>query len=151
MLKSTTKSKVVSVNSPAPDRVVGVDTSQDTLDAADSAGRTRSVDNETAGVRSMVEWVLRTPTALVVVEATGRLQRKLVEALHNAGVPVAVVNPRKVHDFAKASGVFAKTDRIDAKVLADFGARMRPNPTPQLRRQRQLGGVDLGHRPRPPL
>ena len=79
----------------------------------------------------MVEWVLRTPTALVVVEATGRLQRKLVEALHNAGVPVAVVNPRKVHDFAKASGVFAKTDRIDAKVLADFGARMRPNPTPR--------------------
>ena len=131
MLKSITKSNVVSVNSPAQHRVVGVDTCKDTLDAQDTAGLTRSVDNDSAGILALVEWVLRTATALVVVEATGRLQRRLVAALHKAGVPVAVVNPRQVRDFAKASGVLAKTDRIDARVLADFGARMRPQPTPK--------------------
>lgn len=131
MLKSTTKSKVVSVNPAALLRFVGVDTSKDTLDAADTAGRTHSVANDAAGIRSLVEWVLRTPTALVVVEATGRLQRKFVAALHEAGVLVAVVNPRKVRSFATASGVLAKTDRIDAKMLADFAARMKPEPTPR--------------------
>ncbi len=131
MLKSTTKSKVVGVNPPALLRFVGVDTSQETLDAADSAGRTLSVANDAAGIRSLVEWVLRTPTALVVVEATGRLQRKFVEALHKAGVPVAVVNPRQIHQFGKASGVLAKTDRLDAELLADFAAKMKPEPTPR--------------------
>jgi transposase len=67
---------------------------------------------------------------LVVVEATGGYETALVAALHAAGVPVAVVNPRQARDFARVIGRHAKTDRIDAAVLAAFAARIDPPPTP---------------------
>jgi transposase len=68
--------------------------------------------------------------ALVVLEATGGLERPVASALAAAGVPVAVVNPRQVRDFAKATGRLAKTDRIDAEVLANFAERIRPQVRP---------------------
>ena len=67
---------------------------------------------------------------LVVVEATGGNETVLVRALHERQIPVAVVNPRQVRDFAKGIGCDAKTDRIDAVVLARFGEVVRPQPTP---------------------
>src|SRR5687768_230336 len=68
------------------------------------------------------------PIELIVVEATGGYERRLVTALGSAGLPVVVVNPRQVRDFAKATGRLAKTDQIDARVLADFGAMVKPEP-----------------------
>jgi transposase len=67
---------------------------------------------------------------LVVVEATGGLELPLLAALHVAGLPVAAINPRQAHDFAKALGRLAKTDRIDAQVLARFAEAVRPVPRP---------------------
>jgi transposase len=63
---------------------------------------------------------------LIVVEATGGYQRAVVEALFWAGLPVAVVNPARVRQFARACGLLAKTDKLDARVLAVFGQRVRP-------------------------
>jgi transposase len=68
--------------------------------------------------------------ALIVVEASGGYHDALVAALAAAGLPVVVVNPRQVRDFAKAMGRLAKTDAIDAHVLAEFAARVRPTPRP---------------------
>ena len=67
---------------------------------------------------------------LVVVEPTGGLEMPLTAALGAAGMPVAVVNPRQVRDFAKATGTLAKTDRLDAQVLAHFAHGVRPDPRP---------------------
>ena len=68
--------------------------------------------------------------ALIVLEATGGLERAVVAALHGAGLPVVVVNPRQVRDFARALGQLAKTDRLDARVLATFAAVIKPCPRP---------------------
>src|SRR4030095_15387533 len=68
--------------------------------------------------------------ALIVLEATGGLERAVVAALHGAGLPVVVVNPRQVRDFARALGQLAKTDPLDARVLAHFAAAIKPQPRP---------------------
>jgi len=68
--------------------------------------------------------------ACVVLEATGGLQAPLASALAIAGIPVAVVNPRQVRDFASATGQLAKTDAIDAQILARFAEAVRPMPRP---------------------
>lgn len=68
---------------------------------------------------------------LLVIEATGGLERGIVEALDGVGVPVAVVNPRQVRDFARCLGQLAKTDRLDAQVLARFGEQIGPEPRPR--------------------
>jgi transposase len=65
---------------------------------------------------------------LVVLEATGGFERSVIAALAAAGLPVAVVNPRQARDFARATGRLAKTDRIDAGVLAHFAEAVRPKP-----------------------
>jgi transposase len=70
------------------------------------------------------------PVTLVVVEATGGYERGIVAALGSAGCPVVIVNPRQVRDFAKATGQLAKTDALDAHILAAFGARVQPEPRP---------------------
>ena len=64
--------------------------------------------------------------ALIVVEATGGYQRAVVLGLYEAGLPVAVVNPSRVRQYARASGLFAKTDKLDAFNLAEFGKQMKP-------------------------
>ena len=75
-------------------------------------------------------WLSSKGRLLVVVEATGGLERALTRALDQAGIAVAVVNPRQVRDFARAAGLLAKTDRLDAYALALHGERMRPSPRP---------------------
>ena len=106
---------------------VGIDVSKDRLDVA-VLGEERGwqVDNTEEGIRSLVEQMQEICPELIVVEATGGYQRAVVEALFLAGLPVAVVNPARVRQFARACGLLAKTDQLDAQVLAVFGQRVQP-------------------------
>lgn len=110
---------------------VGVDVSKSWLDAhALPSGDTLHVPNTCEGIRKLKRWLLRFDPALVVVEATGKWHRHLHRSLHASAMPVAVVDPFRVRMFAKAQGVFAKTDRLDARVLAQFAAVMAPAVRP---------------------
>jgi transposase len=111
------------------DRYLGIDVSQAQLDWAVRPGsQTGSLANAPDSLDRLVEQLVAQPPRLVVVEATGGLETPLVAALGAAGLPVAVVNPRQVRDFAKSLGRLAKTDRIDALVLAHFGEAVQPEP-----------------------
>jgi transposase len=108
---------------------IGVDVAKDTLDVAYASGagtERRSVANDRVGHSLLIDNLPSQTEARVVVEATGGYERALVTALVEAGYRVAVVNPRQVRDFAKALGILAKTDRIDALVLARFGEQVQP-------------------------
>ena len=110
---------------------VGIDVAKDRLDVVlRPSGEYLRVRNDEKGVRRVVDRLLEEGAALAVVEATGGLERPLAVSLDAAGVPVAVVNPRQVRDFAKSVGRLAKTDRIDAAVLARFAEAVRPEPRP---------------------
>jgi transposase len=110
---------------------VGIDVAKAHLDVAvyPPAAAPRFAQDE-AGVRALVAHVQALGPALVVLEATGGYETDVVTALALAGVPLAVVNPRQVRDFAKAIGRLAKTDALDAAVLALFAARVQPEPRP---------------------
>jgi len=108
---------------------IGVDVAKDSLDVAWGSAhepQRSSVANSRSGLTSLVNQLPPPAGARVVVEATGGYERALVTALVEAGYCVAVVNPRHVRDFAKALGILAKTDRIDAVVLARFGHQVQP-------------------------
>jgi transposase len=85
-----------------------------------------TVENDERGVRTLVERLRALMPALIVLEATGGYELLSVAALAAAALPVVVVNPRQVRDFAKATGQLAKTDRIDADILARFADVVRP-------------------------
>lgn len=111
---------------------VGIDVASAQLDVADShTRRPARFTYDAAGLRALLEDLCERHATLdrVVVEATGGLERRLVHALHEHAIPVAVVNPRQVRDFARAFNRLAKTDRIDAQTLADFGVHVRPQST----------------------
>jgi transposase len=97
----------------------GIDVSKQHLDACWGTHEQR-VSNEAAGWSGLIAALQRDGVTLVVLEATGGLERGVVLALHEAGLEVARVNPRQSRDFAKSMGVLAKTDRVDARVLRDF-------------------------------
>jgi transposase len=82
------------------------------------------------GLSQLLAWLQTVTPSLVVLEATGGLEVALTSALVLAGLPVVVVNPRQVRDFAKATGQLAKTDAIDAQILARFAEAIRPEPRP---------------------
>lgn len=110
---------------------VGIDVSKATLDVAvRPTGQRLSVPNQERGVSELVASLGDPSQALVVLEATGGLELPVAASLAEAGFSVAIVNPRQVRDFAKATGKLAKTDRIDAQVLAHFGEAIRPEPRP---------------------
>jgi transposase len=88
-------------------------------------GRSRS------GLRALARWLKQKPIAGIVVEATGGYERMVVEAIEEKGLRPSLVNPRQVRDFAKASGHLAKTDRLDARVLARYGKVFEPAPSPR--------------------
>lgn len=106
---------------------IGLDVASAWLDGATApSSRTWHVPNDEAGrARLVAELVALTPQG-IVLEATGGVERDLVADLLGAGLPVAVVNPRQVREFARASGTRAKTDRLDAHILARFGAAFQP-------------------------
>src|SRR5512147_1470222 len=106
---------------------VGIDVSKDRLDVAvlgEECGW--QVDNTQAGIAKLVQQMQEICPTLIVVEATGGYQRAMVDALFVAGLAVAVVNPARVRQFARACGLLAKTDKLDAQVLAVFGQRVQP-------------------------
>jgi transposase len=106
---------------------VGIDVSKATLDVAvRPAGERWSSANDDAGIRALVERVRAVGPTLVVLEATGGYETAAVAALAAAGLPVVVANPRAVRDFARATGQLAKTDALDAAILALFAERVRP-------------------------
>ncbi len=86
------------------------------------------VPNDDHGIDRLVHRLRRVAPALVVLEATGGYERAVVGALAAAAIPLVVANPRQIRDFARATGQLAKTDAIDATVLALFGERVRPEP-----------------------
>jgi len=110
---------------------VGIDVSKRCLDVA-LPERIDRISNDAAGIAAVAERLSKAAPELVVLEATGGYETSLVLALQSNGVPVAVVNPRQARDFARAQGRLAKTDAIDARVLARFAEAMRPAPLPPI-------------------
>jgi transposase len=114
---------------------VGIDVSKCWLDVhVLPAGDRLRVANSCGGIRQLKRWLLGYHIALVVIEATGKWHRALHRSLVASAVPVAVADPYRVRMFAKAQGILAKTDRLDARVLALFAALMAPSecaPAPQ--------------------
>lgn len=109
--------------------IVGVDVSKATLEFACSVDRNvRRVDNSPAGIDALIDACRQAGVTLVVLEATGGLERRLVRSLAAAGVGWHMANPRQVRDLARAMGRLAKTDAIDACVLVDYGLKLQPNP-----------------------
>jgi transposase len=112
---------------------IGLDVSKATIDlAARPARDPAQFENTTSGIRQLLVWVKKHSPALVVLESTGGFERRAADALTEAGVPVAVVNPRQVRDFAKATGRLAKTDTLDAAVIAHFAEAVCPPPRTEL-------------------
>jgi transposase len=110
---------------------VGIDVAKATLDIAlRPSGAHRTIANEPAAIAALVAELQPHAPLLIVLEATGGFEHAVVAALAAAALPVVVVNPRQVRDFARATGQLAKTDAIDAHVLALFAERVRPEPRP---------------------
>jgi transposase len=118
--------------SPKSERVrVGIDVSKARLDVfVRPAGVAFGVANDEEGIDGLVARLAGEGAALAVVEATGGFERPVAAALAAAGLPVAVVNPRQVRDFARATGRLAKTDALDAEILARFAEAVRPEARP---------------------
>jgi transposase len=123
---------------------VGIDVAKNRLDIAmRPSGECKQVGNDERGTRYVVSRLRKVRPTLVILEATGGLEQPVAAALALAGLPVAVVNPRQVRDFAKAVGKLAKTDTLDAKVLAHFAEAVRPEPRPLPDEQAQLLSATL--------
>ena len=130
---------------------IGIDVSKDRLDVATPDG-TVQWPNDPDGHQQLIKHFTKWPLEAIVLEATGGYERAVVAELAAAGLPVIVVNPRQVRDFARATGRLAKTDAIDARILAQFGQAIHPEKRPlpsekqlqlqqQLARRRQLVGM----------
>lgn len=127
------------------DRIVGIDVSKARLDAYCLERQRRlAVGNDATGIEQLAAWL--TPGSLVVMEASGGYERSAHRLLTARGIKAAVVNPARVRHFAKASGVLAKTDRLDAAVIARYGAFARPAPTPVRDGRREVVAELLGYR-----
>jgi len=110
------------------ERFVGIDVSKDRLDAHVRPDDTaRHFANTPEGLDALLDWLRPLGVALVVVEASGGYERAVLAALSLGGLPVSLVNPKRVREFAKAIGRLAKTDAIDAAVLAHFAQTLRPS------------------------
>ncbi|MBN3837737.1 IS110 family transposase [Burkholderia sp. Ac-20344] len=112
---------------------VGIDVAKDSVEVCCSDASTHSFENTEAGQAKLQRWLRRKSVALVILEATGGYERACAVALAGAGLPVSVINPRQARDFARAMGRLAKTDRLDARALAEFAAVLHAQ----------------GHQPRP--
>jgi transposase len=124
---------------------VGIDVAKDTVEVACSDASSQSFTNNEGGHAKVLRWLARKRVALLVLEATGGYEQACAVALAAAGLPVSVLNPRQARDFARAMGRLAKTDRIDASVLAEFAAVLharghQPRPLASTE-QRELGAL----------
>lgn len=110
---------------------IGIDVAKRRLDLHARPGDEHWTSNhDEAAIQELVDRLQSRRPRLVVLEATGGLQTRLAGRLAAAGLPVAVVNPRQVRDFARATGRLAKTDRLDAEAIARFAEATRPEPRP---------------------
>ena len=126
---------------------VGIDVAKAQLDiAVRPSGERWAVSNDADGVVTLVEQLQLLHPILIVLEATGGLERVATAALATAGLPVVVVNPRQARDFARATGQLAKTDALDARALAHFADVIRPTPRPLPNAQTQELRALLGRR-----
>lgn len=114
-------------------RVIGVDVASDKIDVCDSQRTIQgSVPNATADIRKLLKKVSQSSEdTLILCEATGGYEHVLVDAAHDAGIPIAVANPRQVRDFAKGHGFLEKSDAIDARILCRFGQDVEVHLTPK--------------------
>jgi transposase len=129
------------------DRFVGIDVSQDQLDGAVvPENATFLFSNDGDGIDQLVSHMLALSPSLIVMEATGGLEMAAAAAMAAAGLPLAIVNPRQIRDFARSTGQLAKTDRIDARMQAEFGQKIRPKPRPIADEQRQRLSALLSRR-----
>ena len=121
---------------------VGLDVSKERIDIAARPTGTSWSSYDSDGVDDLVAQLKELSPAGVITESTGGLELPLAAALAAASLPVAVVNPRQVRDFAKSTGQLAKTDRLDAQILAHFGEAVRPAMRrPTGRRHAARGGT----------
>jgi transposase len=110
---------------------IGIDVSQDTLDmAAYPTGQIWQYKNNKSGIAKIVAKLTSIKPVIIVMEATGGLEVPLKDALDEGGLAVFVANPKRIRDHARSMGVLAKTDKIDAKVMADFAAKTELTPQP---------------------
>jgi transposase len=120
-----------------PEIFVGIDVSERHLEVAELAEAAELTEakvwttvNEQSAIEELVKRLLAIWPKLIVLEATGRLEMAAAGAMAAASLPVRIVNPRWVKNFARAAGIVAKTDKIDARVIARFADKMRPKPRP---------------------
>ena len=124
-------------------QVIGIDVGKEKLDVGvNDEKRVRVWNNDQAGRADLSDWVEQQKPDLVVVEASGGYETALVSELVARGQEVALVNPTRVRAFARAEGILAKTDKIDARVIARFGATMKP----QARARREEDQVKLNEK-----
>jgi transposase len=110
---------------------IGIDVAQsDVVVAVEGTAGSKSYPNNDRGFKDLIKDLSQLKSERIVLEATGGYERRLAAALGGAALPVVVINPRQVRDFAKSTGQLAKTDGIDAHVLASFAAKIRPDLKP---------------------
>jgi len=126
-----------------PSVFVGVDVSKEKLDVCIlPGGELHEFANDSAGQAELVDCLKRLPPVAIIIESTGGYERPALFAMQDAGLRVALVNPRQVRDFAKGIGQLAKTDRLDAAVLAEFARLVAPSPTDiKSEKQRELDAL----------
>jgi transposase len=129
-----------SLSQPVSALFVGIDVAKDKLDLARSDSvEVLTVANDSDGIRRLVDSLRKNRPVTIVVEATGGLEQPVLEALLDAALPVALVNPGRVRQFARGIGILAKTDAIDARVLVEF-ARLA---SPRMSRRRSENQAEL--------
>ena len=120
---------MTNANIRSDQRNIGIDIGKDTLDiVVYETDKHWQVANRAEGIKSLMRQLKRYRLTRVLVEATGGYERGLVEACTEHGLPLIVVQPIQVRQFARAQGVLAKTDKIDARMIALFGLKMQPEP-----------------------
>lgn len=129
-------------------RFIGIDVSKDKLDVCVMpGGELHDFQNDAQGIEKLVALFKQLQPAAVVLEATGGYERPALFAMQDAGLPVTLVNPRQVRDFARGLGQLAKTDRLDAAVLAEFARLVAPPPTEKTsEKQRELEALVVRRR-----
>lgn len=119
------------MNETTEERFIGIDVSKSTLDVCiEPVGQALHIAYDEAGIGDIVSRLKEVRPTLIVIEATGGLEVRIATELAGKGLPVAVINPRQARDFAKSTGQLAKTDKVDAAMLAAFGRAIRPQVRP---------------------
>jgi len=116
---------------------IGVDVAKASLDAA-WAECSRRFANNKSGLSALTKWIKQSPFAVhLICEASGGYERGLLDAAEQNGIKVTLVQANRVRQYARAAGILAKTDKVDARVLCAFGSAMQPKPTPPLSAQQK--------------